>query len=74
MKNIQSIQVPVFSPKKRLLTLSEVAVNYRVGRRFIKSLIARGQLPVVHREPGRGGQPSQLLRVEDCERVLAQIK
>jgi hypothetical protein len=63
--------IPVL--KKRLLTPNEAAFYYRVGRRVIDKLVCSGKLPAVRRQRCRGGKPGMLLRIEDCERELANI-
>jgi excisionase family DNA binding protein len=63
--------IPVL--KKRLLTPNEAASYYRVGRRVIVKLVCSGKLPAIRRQRCRGGKPGMLLRIEDCERELANI-
>lgn len=56
-------------PRRPLLTVREVAEQYRRSRRTIYDLCVRGIIPAA-RSPGRGGRMVYRIRSEDAERCL----
>ncbi|MBA3590300.1 helix-turn-helix domain-containing protein [Methylibium sp.] len=57
---------------RRVVTVPEACRRYGIGRAALIDLIDKGRLPASPRKM-RGGRDGYMLRVSDCDRVLAGL-